>query len=45
MTYTPRPCGSCGGAKGHAITTTDADGKTTHRTWVNCGACGGRGVR
>jgi len=43
MTYTPTTCGSCGGAKGH--TTTVTDGKTTRQQWVNCGACGGRGVR
>ena len=47
MTYEPKTCGTCSGSKGKTTTTTTTvDGKTvTRQQWVNCGACGGRGVR
>jgi DnaJ-class molecular chaperone len=43
MTYQPKTCGACNGAKGRTIII--SDGKTTRQHWVNCGACGGKGVR
>lgn len=43
MTYLPKTCGTCSGAKGRTVTV--QDGKTARQHWVNCGACGGKGIR
>jgi DnaJ-class molecular chaperone len=35
-------CGSCGGAGGHTVDS--SEGGVTRQHWVRCGACGGTGA-